>query len=1097
MGGKSSKQTIGYKFYAGAVLVIAKYVSKLTQMRIGDKLAWEGASSGGVINVNKDLLFGTKAEGGVVGKFTFRRGEPTQPLNSYLVSKLGSDISADRGVSSLVLEQPYMGNNPYLKDIIVRAERVFELDGGAEQWYVEKAGIQGTSSALEGQIGPESTGWSYLNVPLSDTADYSSPSFDDSSWSVGAMPFASLNDHIYTEPAGFPPDYNTYWPVNTIMWMRKEFEISSPVTTTFSILIDNYATVWINGQMILGPEAGYEGPPYLPGNFFNFDIPGSALVVGTNTICIRAKDTGLYTYCAIRLGDASESIGWDMNPAHMLRECLLNTEWGYGYDESDLDDASFVAVADQLFNEGFGLSYFWDDDSTLDTVINKILDHIDGTLYVDRATLKWTLSLVRNDYDPETLLELREGIEVISIDNYKKPQFLDLYNTITLNFYDTENGGNGSMSQSNAALFLQQGKRIAKTVDYMMCCNGYLASLLLQREMDIASNPISECNVTATSAAKQLRRGSVFKLTHSRFNYNATIMRVKEISYGDGKTKAIKISCIEDRFAMPSAAGVVVQPPVVDEPGDALPLVYRMVMEEPYFMLVNRLGQQVVDTAISNDPNAGYIGASAARNSGALAADVFVDSGAGYEDLANLDFCPFARLDAAIGRTDTTFTLKDMQEMTELGDTKLLRIDDEFMSFASVNTETGVVTTVKRGLFDTIPATHAANAGVFFFEDYFDGPAEQYVSGESVNVKLLPRTSTGQLPIANAPADNVVLAGRAARPYRPANVRYNNVAFASFIQGDLNVLWYNRNRLQETTDGTYIGYFDGNLTLEPSVTTTLQFYGQGGALLRTYTGLTGTGQAWTTEAADTALTRPVAPVQADQQFNTDPGAGYGTARVATGAASIVFDRRQGAMLLNNAIAGFNQWEITSFASTFYDMAFEADVEVMSSADGYNKAGLWLVEPSANHGGYSFSFDGSLSSPNQWRLHSHATNTSSATHIGGTPLANPTFALRQRRRLRVEWTNATGKIVCYVDGVKIFDITNTGFKELRPGFYWNNSQLRVHELRVSGNSSAALLNNRITVDLKAIRGTIQQRPITPPVINRVGYGYSYGLSYGGI
>ncbi len=49
----------------------------------------------------------------------------------------------------------------------------------------------------------------------------------------------------------------------------------------------------------------------------------------------------------------------DMNPAHIIRECLTEP-WGLGYTDSDIDDDAFMSAADALYNEGMGISLLWD-----------------------------------------------------------------------------------------------------------------------------------------------------------------------------------------------------------------------------------------------------------------------------------------------------------------------------------------------------------------------------------------------------------------------------------------------------------------------------------------------------------------------------------------------------------------------------------------------------------------------------------------------------------------------------------------------------------------------------------------------------------------
>ena len=87
--------------------------------------------------------------------------------------------------------------------------------------------------------------------------------------------------------------------------------------------------------------------------------------------------------------------GNDLNAAHIIRECLIDNEWGSGFDVADIDDDSFTAAADTLYDEGFGLSMIWDQSGLVEDFIGTVLSMIAGFLYQDLTTGKWVLSLTR------------------------------------------------------------------------------------------------------------------------------------------------------------------------------------------------------------------------------------------------------------------------------------------------------------------------------------------------------------------------------------------------------------------------------------------------------------------------------------------------------------------------------------------------------------------------------------------------------------------------------------------------------------------------------------------------------------------------------
>ena len=122
---------------------------------------------------------------------------------------------------------------------------------------------------------------------------------------------------------------------------------------------------------------------------------------------VRGKRTKKRTDgSAMWYSSKAEISGSSMNPAHIIHECLTDKEWGLGYPAADIDLVALTAAADTLYAEGMGISLLWDSSSAIEDFIKTILEHIDGSLYVDRATGRFKLKLSRNDYNASTLLVL-------------------------------------------------------------------------------------------------------------------------------------------------------------------------------------------------------------------------------------------------------------------------------------------------------------------------------------------------------------------------------------------------------------------------------------------------------------------------------------------------------------------------------------------------------------------------------------------------------------------------------------------------------------------------------------------------------------------
>jgi hypothetical protein len=152
MGGKSKKQTVGYRYRMGLHLVLCQGpVDAVQEIQVGDRTAWGDASRAvlprghglGRIRIDKPTLFGgDEREGGVVGDVDVLSGAATQGRNDYLMSRLGASIPAFRGVLSIVARKVQVAaNNPYLKPWAVRVRR-FTAGWHGEVWGALDAEIR-------------------------------------------------------------------------------------------------------------------------------------------------------------------------------------------------------------------------------------------------------------------------------------------------------------------------------------------------------------------------------------------------------------------------------------------------------------------------------------------------------------------------------------------------------------------------------------------------------------------------------------------------------------------------------------------------------------------------------------------------------------------------------------------------------------------------------------------------------------------------------------------------------------------------------------------------------------------------------------------
>lgn len=1093
MGGSSKKQTVGYKYYLGMHMILCHGpVDRLLRIRVDEKMAWQGDQQGsGSINVAAENLFGGESrEGGVSGTVDFEVGGPTQGKNSYLASKVESNVPNFRGVVGAVLRQVYLGLNPYLKKWDFRISRVHVRQNGLAQWYDAKAEIL-RDTAVSQQLGPTTPGWRYLNVPRLDTADYSSPSFDDSSWSIGQMPFASAPGQPYAAANGFPAIMNTYWPLNTAMWIRKKFTVSSNSVLNMEIFIDNIADVWVNGVKLVNGADTTQSK-------VSFQIPSNVLVVGENVIVMRGTDdeqqgSGDYTYAAFKLVQSGLP-QYDLNPAHIIRECLTDPDWGMGYAETDIDDTSFMAAADALFDEGMGISLLWDRQVPIEDFIKEIIKHIDAVLYIDRTTGKFVLRLIRGGYNAEDLLLLNED-NIIKLDGFQRTAFGELTNSVTVNYWDSETGNTASLTVQDIALAQMQGAVINTTVQYPGFTNSAIASRVAQRDLKSLSTPLITCTIYANQDAKDLNIGDVFRLAWEDYELDPIVMRVNSIAYGDGKKNQIKITAVQDVFALPSLA-FIAQPPAPFDPSvSPVPVAQQIAFEVPYLELVQTLGQLDIDNILAADPVTGYIGAAGVRPlAGTLSARMLANAGSGYEEIGALEFAPGAQLVSAIGPAATTFDIEGGMDLDQVTLGTWLQCDSEIMAVTALS-DTSI--TVKRGCLDTVPASHSAGAYLIFWDAYAQGSETQYASGETVKVKLLTVTGAGELPVAMAAESSVTMNSRAIRPYPPGAFRLNSAYFPQYIKGTLVVSWAHRDRKQQTGQNI-VGHTDGSIGPETGTTYSLEMRGEDGALKKSYSAITATQTTWTSEAADGNLYTQGAAVTHEERFVTGIPASYGTQRSQGTLGTSEWDASVQALTLDNPNATQAYYELTSlpYLASF---DFEVDIELTKdySPDNKRHFGLWLAEVGGTPRGYRLSHF--YTTVATWAMSRWTTegNWGSQVSPGGSSNTGPSIAVGGRTRLRVVWDGSSGLLRLYVGGVLVLDLVDTNFKKLRPGIFFYHAQVRVHEVKLLGFQAEDRLNNQVNVRLWSVVNSRTSWQSHQHTTTRLGYGYSYGIYYGGI
>lgn len=793
---KKKKQTIGYKYFASGHFVLCHGpIDAITKISFQDKDAYlneENANK--TIYINKSSLFGgDEQSGGVQGNIELLFGHADQQKSSTLQricakisNAFGGLISAYRGVCSVVFDNVYIGTAPNMPDSKWRVKRTQVRHDGVQQWYKEKADIIAI---------PE-------KILIDDLKFPASLATTDGSAGVTINDGFTEHDVLVVEkPKGLTYKAWSRWSSDSMIPVgRKPWENSITVTANGSS-----KTYWEQEFLTQNEAEEYAANLYftLSGSdsyrFWIDDIPPTDNRGGVS----------LRVYIGGHI---------DLNPAHIIRECLTNQIWGIGVNESSIDDQSFKKAADTLHYERMGISIKWTDSTSINEFVDNIKEHINAQLYLDRVTNKWKLYLIRDDYDVDDLVDLDES-NIRNLD-FERRTLAECVNAVTVTYWDQARAKESTVTVQDIARIAQQGGVISQSIDYKGFTNSNLASRIALRDLKTLSSTLASVSFDVDeSFSESWHEGMPFKLSDESYGLSEAVMRIRAIKRGDGINNTVYVEAIEDSFSSPMQSVVEYVPPITSGDSTAKNAT-AITFEIPYIELVEQYGQDEVDAKLSNYPELGYIGMAAIRpNNQHINASLYVDAGAGYDERTTLDFCPSASLKNDIGYMDSSFELESVAEFELLQVNHRIQVNDEIMAFVSFDAVTNVIT-VKRGCFDTVPQKHSAGSKIFGWDNYSGIDDLEYLSGENLSLKALTLTGSDALELNEATSHSLTLSGRAIRPYPPANVKINNVYWPTEIETDLVLTWVDRNRIQQT-GGSILGWFEGGVAIEPGTQTHL------------------------------------------------------------------------------------------------------------------------------------------------------------------------------------------------------------------------------------------------------------------------------------
>lgn len=588
------------------------------------------------------------------------------------------------------------------------------------------------------------------------------------------------------------------------------------------------------------------------------------------TARVRRPSVGLNPDIAmIRMPDDSQgNEQWASNAAHMIYECLTNTDWGMGESPTLINKQSFEDAAQTLYDEGFGLCMIWTRQSSIENFIGEILNHIQGALFVDPATGKHTLKLLRADYDVDALPVIDPSNAVLS--SFKRKVWGEIANEVVVTYTNPESGKEATVTGQDLAGIAAEGGVISASQNYYGVISQPLAIQLAERDLAAMVNPIATCEATVTREFWNTVSSDVVVLSWPEYNIDRIVFRV---SVTDKGPNTVTLNLYEDIFGLDHASYL--------EPGETEwvnpsqppePAIYYQVGTAPAFMTAAALGL--------NDPSElEYPEAMSAVTVGPDSDDdVSYDLVSHLTDVngtvsrGSLGSRPFhgtwVLLNGLLAEATSLLpTLTGLRgRAPETGDFILIGTGpDEQTEIATVQAVDGDGWLINRGMLDTVPHDWAPGVRAFTI------PAASPVSDETirsafedVSYWFLTQTTQGKLPLEDAPQVNVTLSDRPYRPLRPANVKVNGVGFGTVDANavpDISVTWANRNRTLESTQA--MKWEENDVTGEAGQTTAIVVRDTVGNQIARYGGVTGTNYTFS-RGPFNAYPRIVVAVEAER-----------------------------------------------------------------------------------------------------------------------------------------------------------------------------------------------------------------------------------------
>lgn len=539
-----------------------------------------------------------------------------------------------------------------------------------------------------------------------------------------------------------------------------------------------------------------------------------------------------------------------MNGAHIIYECLTNRDWGRGFPRDGLREDRWLASAQTLYNENFGLCLRYNRQSELSAFIAEVVDHIGGAIYPDPATGRLALDLLRGDYDMDAVPLFTYDSGLLSVEESDTASQDDLVNEVIVNWTDPISQEERSSRVQNIASQQTVGATNSNTISYAGVPTSDLSLRLAQRDVKANAMALKRYRVALDRRASKITPGSVFRINAPELNIYNAVLRAGTIRHAGAKDGRITVEATLDVYGLSASSFISPEGRNWTQTSrNAQVATKRLVREATYCELVRTMDPANLEI-LSID--AGAVATVAGKPTTlALAYDVMTMADGETEWTRGVGaFAPYVT--AAADIPPAALSVIPFVGAVDVGLIKIgsaVQIGEEIGRLDDIvyDLESGISTvTIARGCVDTVPLAHPDGTPILIIEDAVGGDGREFASGDLVDVKLLTYTSSNKLSLSLAPTDQITIVGRQGLPYPPGQMMVNGIPYyeTQVVETDITLSWVHRNRI--TQQDQLISQEADSIEAEAGTTYTVRVYnGESEAPVRTASGISGLSYVYT------------------------------------------------------------------------------------------------------------------------------------------------------------------------------------------------------------------------------------------------------------